>query len=655
MNRALTAAFLFVTIAAGLKTRPTYGAVAAGLKTRPTSVAVAAGLKTRPTDVAVAAGLRTRPTYVAVAAGPKTRPAYDAVTYERDIAPLLSDRCAMCHHPNGAAPFSLLTYDDARRHAKQIAAATRTRYMPPWKVEPDDGPFVGQRPLSAREIELIDRWVADGTPGGASQPPTAAATWTDEWQLGKPDLVVTLPDPFALQADGADVFRIFVIPIPVAGERFVRGVEFRPGNPKVVHHANIRVDRTRASRALDEADREPGYSGLIARSAEYPDGHFLGWTPGQIAPLVPSDLSWRLSSGTDLVVEVHMQPSGKPERVQPSIAFYFGDRAPTRTPVMLRLGRQTIDIPAGERQYTVTDSYVLPVDVELQAMQPHAHYRLREARGDATFPDGRTKRLLLIRDWDFRWQHVYRYVTPVALPKGTRVSMQYTYDNSADNARNPERPPRRVRWGQRSSDEMGDLWLQVLTRNRQDLVTLDTQFRRKVVAEDVNGYEIEIERHPGDTGLRDTAAVLYLELGRPLDAARHFQATVDARPDSAAAHYNLGTALSVARRLDEAMRQYQRALAIDPQYANAYNNMGNVFLVMGKTDEAVRAFSEVVRLQPGSATALGNLAAAYAAAKDFDRAVETADAALKLKPAEPLASTLKEQRDRYRQRRSAGR
>jgi hypothetical protein len=543
------------------------------------------------------------------------------VSYERQIAPLLNDRCAMCHHAEGSAPFALLTYEDARRHARQIAVVTKSRAMPPWKVEPTDGPFIGQHPLSDGEIDLIQRWVDEGALASPSSstsspqpsPPSVSSeleTSAKDWQLGRPDLVLTLSEPFTLPPDGTDVFRIFVLPIPVDAERYVRGLEFHPGNPKVVHHANIRIDRTPASRALDDADPGPGYNGLIARSAEYPDGHFLGWTPGQVAPLLPEDLAWRLEPHTDLVVEVHMQPSGKPELVQPSIGLYFGTRAPTRTPAMLRLGRQTIDIPAGEAHYTVTDSYVLPVDVQVLALQPHAHYRLREALGEATLPDGSVKRLLLIRDWDFRWQHVYRYVTPLALPRGTTLSMRYTYDNSPANPRNPEHPPKRARWGQRSADEMGDLWIQALTRTESDLVTLDTEFRRKVVAEDVNGYEMEIARHPDDAGLRDTAAMLYLELGRPDPAVEHFRKSLALKGASAAAHYNLGTALTLARRFDEAVSEYQAAIGLDPAYANAHNNLGNVLLAQGRVDDAIREFREVVRLQPDSAAAKANLAAA---------------------------------------------
>jgi Flp pilus assembly protein TadD len=610
-------------------------------------------------------------------------------TYTKDIAPLLADRCGMCHDAGGAAPFGLLTYADVKRHATQIAAVTRSRYMPPWKADPDNGPFVGQHPLSGSEIDLIRRWVEGGTVEGDPRDLPAPRRWAEGWRLGPPDLIVTLPQPYALQADGTDVFRIFVIPLPVTKTRFVRGLEFRPGNPKVVHHANIRVDKTAASRALDAADPGPGYTGLIPRSADYPEGHFLGWTPGQVAPLLPKDLSWRLDPQTDLVVEAHMQPSGKRESVQPSIGLYFSDTPPTRTPAMLRLGRQTVDIPAGEREYVVTDSYVLPVEVEVEALQPHAHYRAREVQGEATLPDGTKKSLIHIGDWDFRWQHVFQYESPLRLPKGTTVSMRWVYDNSAENPRNPQRPPVRAQWGQRSSDEMGDLWMQVLTRNEPDLVTLTRQFRAKVAAEDVNGYELEIERHQTDTGLRDSAALLYLEVGRPERAVTHFQKSLALKGRSAPAHYNLGTALSVAGRLDEAVYEYRQAIQIDAAYANAHNNLGGVLLAQGKTGEAVREFRDAVRLQPQSASGLANLAwvlatapraadrdageavdlaqrvvdltgrrdaraldvlaAAYASAGRFDRAQEAAAAALRLLPAEPLATEIRQRQELYRQ------
>lgn len=609
-------------------------------------------------------------------------------TYTRDIAPLLADRCGMCHDAGGAAPFGLLTYADAKRHATQIATVTRSRYMPPWKADPDNGPFVGQHPLDEAQIDLIQQWVSSGAVEGDAKDLPAPRRWAEGWRLGPPDLVVSLPQPYTLQAEGTDVFRIFVIPLPVTKTRFVRGLEFRPGNPKVVHHANIRVDRTSASRELDDADPGPGYSGLILRSADYPEGHFLGWTPGQVAPLLPKDLSWRLEPHTDLVIEAHLQPSGKRESVQPSVGLYFSDTPPTRTPAMLRLGRQTIDIPAGETQYVVTDSYILPVDVDIEALQPHAHYRARDVRGDATLPNGTTKPLIHIADWDFRWQHVFQYETPLRLPKGTTLSMRYVYDNSPDNPRNPEHPPMRARWGQRSSDEMGDLWIQVLTRDEPDLVTLTRGFRAKVAVEDVNGYEVEIEKRPDDVGLHDSAALLYLEVGRPDGAVAHFQRSLALTGRSAPAHYNLGTALSVAGRFDEAVFEYRQAIQIDPAYANAHNNLGGVLLAQGKTAEAIREFRDVVRMQPQNVSAMANLAwvlatapeasqrdasqaiqlaervvdltgrrdaraldvlgAAYASTGLFDKARQAAAAALRLMPAEPMATEIRQRQDLYR-------
>jgi Flp pilus assembly protein TadD len=549
-----------------------------------------------------------------------------SVTYNHDIAPLIADRCAMCHHDGGSAPFALDTYADVKRRAALIATVTRNRNMPPWKADPSNGPFIGQHPLSDAEIAVIQEWAAGGaiegdpsgaagSPRGTSEAATADRGSTSGWQLGTPDLIVTPTAPYTLQADGTDVFRIFVLPLPVSTTRFVRGLEFRPGNPKVVHHANIRVDTTHAARALDEADPRPGYSGLIPRAAHYPEGHFLGWTPGQVAPLSPKDLAWTLERDTDLVVEIHMQPSGKPESVQPSVGIYFGDAAPTRTPAMLRLGRQSIDIPPGDQRYTITDSYMVPVDVRVEALQPHAHYRARDIRGEATLPDGSKRELIHIRDWDFRWQHVYRFVTPFWLPKGTTLSMEYRYDNSATNVRNPERPAKRARWGQRSSDEMGDLWIQVLTRDEPDLVTLTREFRTKVAAEDAIGYEMEIERLPSDAGLHDDAALLYLELGRPDRAVEHFQKTLALRGDMPQAHYNLGTAFAVARKYDEAIYEFQRAIRLAPGYAIAHNNLGNVYFAQKKYDEAIREFTETVRLQPDLASAQKNLAAAKAAAQ----------------------------------------
>ena len=575
-------------------------------------------------------------------------------TFSRDIAPIVYEACAGCHREGGPGPFSLVTYDQARRRATQMAAVTRSRFMPPWKVEPDAGHFVGQRRLTGAEIARIAEWAGAGAPEGNPRDLPPRPRWPDGWLLGTPDLVVTLPEPFVLPAESADVFRIFAVRIPTAARRYVRGIEFQPGNARVVHHANMRIDRTAATRSLDAADPLPGYDGLMPRSAEYPEGHFLGWTPGQVAPLVPPDLAWPLEPGSDLVVQLHMQPSGAVESVRPSVAFFFSDQPPARTPTILRLGSQGIDIPPGERAHVIRDSYTLPVDVDVLAVQPHAHYRAREITGTATLPDGRTQTMMLIRDWDFRWQHVYREVEPIPLPKGTVLSMAYTYDNSVYNPRNPELPPARVFWGQRSKDEMGDLWFQLLARSDRDRAALVQDVQQKMTGEDVIGLETMLKVTPDDAELHDDAAVLYLGLGRAADAVRHFGESVRLRPQAASAHYNLGTALAVAGRLDEAAAAYQRALAIDPVYARARANLGAVRLQQGRVADAVATLEEAVGLDPGNVEALNMLSVGYAEQGDVDRALATIARALAIAPAGPMTDLLRQRRDALYRRKKSG-
>ena len=268
--------------------------------------------------------------------------------------------------------------------ASAVATTVRLRSMPPWKPEPGYGQFVGSRRLTDAQIEVIERWVTDGALEGDPSELPQAPLFSDGWQFGQPDLVVTLADPYRLAAGGGDILRNFVIPIPVARTRYVKAIEFHPGNGRVVHHANMRIDRTSTSRLLDEADAQPGFDGRIL-TGSFPYGHFLGWTPGQL-PSPAADTAWRLDPSTDLVVQLHLHATDRTEAVQPSIGFFFSDSPPDRPPLMLRLGRQNIDIPPGATSYTVADSYPLPVDVEVREVQPHAHFRAKEIKGFATLP-----------------------------------------------------------------------------------------------------------------------------------------------------------------------------------------------------------------------------------------------------------------------------
>jgi tetratricopeptide (TPR) repeat protein len=557
------------------------------------------------------------------------------ITFTKDIAPIVYSQCVSCHQPDGPAPFSLVTYDEVRRHAAQIASVTTSRYMPPWKPEPGFGDFVGERRLSDAQIATIARWVESDALEGDRPDLPVAPRWNAGWQLGAPDLVVTLPE-YTLRAGGTDVFRNFVVAVPGSGRRYVRGMEFRPGS-RAVHHANIRVDPTPASRRLDEADPEPGYEGMILHSADYPDGHFLGWTPGQAPPLASNDLAWRLDAGEDLVVQLHLQPTGKPERVRPSIGLYFSEGQPARTPTILRLGRQNLDIPAGARDYRVTDEYVLPVNAEIRAIQPHAHYRARSVSASAVLPNGTRRPLIAIRHWDFNWQDQYRYASPFWLPAGTKLEMEYVFDNSDANVRNPSHPPERVSWGWRSSDEMADVWIQVMTKDASDRTRLAADARRKMAVEDAVGCETLIARQPDYAELRNDAANLYLELGQPLDALRHFEVVARLQPQSAPARYNVGVALEAAGRPAAAAPQYEAALRLDPAYSLAHNNLGSLRLAEGRVDEARREYEGAVASGPGNAEARNNLGAAILASGDAAAAIPHLRRAIELRPVYPEA------------------
>jgi len=529
-----------------------------------------------------------------------------ALTFTRDIAPIIWSRCAPCHRPGQIAPFSLLSYDDLKRRTALVAEVTARRIMPPWKPEPGKGVFAGERRLRDRELQMIQQWIADGAPEGDAADLPPQPVWTAGWQLGTPDLIVSMPAAFIVPAEAGDVFRTFVMPIALSRARYVRALEFRPDNPRVVHHATLGIDRTRSSRLLDERDPEPGYEGGMVPDARYPEGQLLGFTPGQSAQTVAPGTAWRLEPGSDLVVQVHMQPAGKREPLSISVGFFFTDDAPVRTPVGLRLGSETIDIPPGQSDYTIRDSFVTPVGVDVIAIQPHAHNLARRMTATATLPDGSTRWLISIRDWDFRWQEVYRYVDPVALPKGTTITMEYVYDNTTGNIRNPHRPPRRVVWGQNTTDEMGDLWVQMVARNAADDALLGTEVQRKRSSEDLAAYTKLLQADPDNPLRHDAVAMLNLEARHLDEAIGHFRQSLALNPQSASTHYNLGYALALQGRRDAAIASFRDALRIDPDYAQAHGNLAAMLHLAGRTDEAVEHYRRAAALRPDNVEARAN-------------------------------------------------
>ncbi len=397
-----------------------------------------------------------------------------SATWSRDVAPIIYGHCAGCHRPGQPAPFPLLHYEDVRRRAQIIRGVIDAHYMPPWKPVAGFGAFAGVNRLTAAEIAVIDSWARQGAPEGDPRGAPPVPEFPSGWQLGKPDAVVTLPQPFPLPADGPDQYRCFVIPTGIDRDRYVRAFEFDAGRSAAIHHALIFVDSRRQNPALDpyECFGTPGF---------LPSAALGGWSPGAGALSMPPGTATHVPRGARLMVQLHFHPTGKPETAAPRIALYFAERPPTRVIMDVALGSNQIDIPAGDAHYQVRDHFELPVPVLVTGVIPHAHYLCRDMKAWAVLPGGRKRRLLWIRDWDFNWQEQYRYAEPFWLPAGTRVEMEFTYDNSEANVRNPNHPPRRVTWGAGSADEMAGLHLQVIPKNDDEMHELGVALWGKVM------------------------------------------------------------------------------------------------------------------------------------------------------------------------------
>jgi hypothetical protein len=425
------------------------------------------------------------------------------VTFSEHVAPIVFNNCTSCHRPGEAAPFALMSYRDARPLARAIAAATASHVMPPWKAGPSDYPFANARRLTADQIATIQKWVADGALEGdpARLPPLPK--FTDGWQLGPPDMILTMDQPFEVPATGADVYRNFVVPMNLDRDRWVRAIEFRPSARAVVHHSLFFLDATGGARERDAEDPRPGFPGgmgsarvatggrgglrglLSPQGAADPNddpvariaGSLGGWALGGRALELPSGLAFFVAKGSDLVLSTHFHPSGKIEREKSTVGLHFASAPPTQAFTNIQLPPifgvfEGLDIPADEGHYTIKDSFVLPIDVRAFSIGAHAHYLGKQMRLTATLPDGAVKTLLRIDDWDFSWQERYRFADFVALPKGTRLDAEVSYDNSPANKRNPSRPPVRVVWGEESTDEMGSIGLQVVAAAPAELPQL---------------------------------------------------------------------------------------------------------------------------------------------------------------------------------------
>ena len=517
-------------------------------------------------------------------------------TFADDVAAIVYASCTPCHRPGGPTPFSLLGYDDVYKHRRQIARVTRDKLMPPWL--PTHGDFIGDRRLEPESLTLLQDWIAAGAPRGDAGAEPPCPEFPDEWQLRAPDLIVTATETVQVPASGPDQIRNLIIPIAINAPRYVEAVEIQPRSP-AVHHAILLVDPTRDSRRLDALDPEPGYPGMTGTSARPPDGHFIGWTPGKRTRPNAAGMAWQLNPGQDFVLQLHLAPTGKAEHVRPRFGLYFTDSPPTVISFPLTLYSEDIDLPAGATDQAVHDHYVVPVPIVVHSIYPHAHYLCTEMVATVTPPGGAQTDLFRIGRWDFDWQDDYSFRDPIRLPAGTRIDFEYRYDNSADNPANPSSPPRRVRFGQESTDEMATLTLQV--------ATADHDARRILGA---SGLRRDLDRHGSDvTTLLELARVLR-EMQQYDEALTAIARVREQEPNHTGALLEMGLCLEATQRQSEAERIYRECIARDPSNIGVLVQLANILTLSQRTAEAIALYQKALDYAPQNPTLHNNLAAA---------------------------------------------
>jgi hypothetical protein len=382
-------------------------------------------------------------------------PAIDSPTFSKEVVRIFQQHCQSCHREGDIAPFSLVTYGDAKPYAALIKFMTQSRQMPPWKASSGCGDFADERRLTEGEIDTIARWVGAGAPEGNRSDLPPPREFGAGWILGEPDLVLASAEAYT-PALHTDTYRCFTIPTELTSDKYVQAVDTHPGDRETVHHVLTFIDTTGASVALDEADPGPGYTCFGGPGFSLP-GTLGGWAPGTRPLELPDNVGMSLPAASRVVIQVHYHPHhGTPEPDRTELGLYFSDGKPEHQLYFLPLINQTFTIPPNDANYRVTADFGFrtPFPLKLWFIAPHMHLLGKKMRVEIEPLDGPAQCLIDIQDWDFNWQGAYRYKEPISIPVGSAVSLTAYYDNSSANPRNPNDPPKAVSWGEQTTDEM---------------------------------------------------------------------------------------------------------------------------------------------------------------------------------------------------------
>jgi hypothetical protein len=383
----------------------------------------------------------------AISNDPAKNPTKSAgITYSKQVARIIQDRCQTCHHKGTAAPFSLLTYEDAVKRSGTIREALVDKRMPPWHADPRYGHFSNDRRLPKEELETLLAWLDNGMDLGDKSELPPSRTYADGWVIGKPDVIFELPEEQTVPAKGVVDYQYFVSPTNFKEDVWIQAAEARPGNRAVVHHIIV------SFRDPKSKTRQGGRG--------FGDGFIVGTAPGDMPMILRPGVARRIPAGAELVWQMHYTPNGKEakDRSQVGFVFYRGKEPPKWNAQTRGVSNNGFVIPPGAASHPVESEWVVPRDTLLLSFMPHMHLRGKDFEYRAEYPDGRKEVVLSVPRYDFNWQTSYRLAEPVRLPKGTKMHCFAHFDNSTGNPANPD-PKKEVTWGDQTWEEMMIGWM----------------------------------------------------------------------------------------------------------------------------------------------------------------------------------------------------
>jgi hypothetical protein len=384
----------------------------------------------------------------------------EILEYHKDIQPILAKHCYSCHYPDGPGPFDLTQIDQVMKRAKFIAHVTKIKYMPPWKADLEFGEHKNARHLTDDEISIIQNWVDNGKKVGKKK--SKAKKIVSKGTLDKSWTHIKMGKEYSIPYDRKDDFRFFYLPYKNKKVQYITGIEFIPGNKKRVHHSRIMADTTGTLAGLNGMSE---YDHRIYEYQKYPlaDEFLYGWVPGNFTFKFPKGFGKKLYEGTDFILNIHYSPSSIPDTDLSSLKISVEDSINIKREVKTLIFRendianQPFEIPANTEKTFYLNSGLIPYDISLLTVQPHAHLLGKSFRAYAITPDGSLIPLIKIEKWDFNWQTTYEFSKLIHIPKGSVIYFEGTYDNTDANIENPNQPPRDVGYGWRTVDEMMNL------------------------------------------------------------------------------------------------------------------------------------------------------------------------------------------------------